>query len=104
MSCHAVSRIYLELIGFNVDILLKKSEAISFWPVVPILFEGMEVAGLTLSGDSPGRELRAGLTGHLPAKDIDLTPITFSQIFQEILSMCLRLLAVKPLRLCFLYS
>ena len=75
MSSHAVGRIYLKLISFIEVILLKRSEAASFWPAVPILLAVVAVVELTLSEDSPGRELldEADFCGsyvdHLQAKN-----------------------------------
>ena len=57
MSSHAVGRIYLKLISFIEVILLKRSEAASFWPAVPILLAVAVVAEQTLAEDSPGRKL-----------------------------------------------
>ena len=51
-----VNQIYLELIGLIGVILMKWFEAVSFWPVVPILL-AVVVVEQTLSEDSPGGEL-----------------------------------------------
>jgi hypothetical protein len=75
MSHHVATCIYLELIGFIRVILLKRLEAVSFWPVVSILFGGLVVVGLRSSEDSPGWELRAELTGHLPVNNVRLLRI-----------------------------
>jgi hypothetical protein len=57
MSSHGESHIYLELIGFIGVILLKRSEAASFWPVVPILLAVVVEVEQTLAEDSPRRKL-----------------------------------------------